>query len=357
MKTNSPFLATLRYAFQDFIRDRFGLIITLLMPVIFVASFALPTLLLSGDASKMRVVLVQPATMAPKFETFVDQLKTNKRFIFEAADRDTGTAKLRSRAADHMIIVPDQPGSRILVISSDPLKSISPAALLEAGLKGSHLEIDPDLVAEIKPLDEHQRSPVLEFLPVVLTFLIFFQCVLGATNSIVAAKEKGLLRHLLLTPVSMGQFISAGIIIRMGAGLYQVLFILVPAVAFGLVPLDPALLGVIGFSALFLFAMLSLGFLMAGLIPTVSVSGQITTPIMLVFFYLGGAAPGFERAGPVTMISPFLPVRYFVDGVKQCLLGQTGNQPLAVDALALIGFTILFIVIGARTFKMESSKR
>ena len=78
---------------------------------------------------------------------------------------------------------------------------------------------------------------------------------------------------------------------------------------------------------------------------------------MLVFVYLGGAAPGFERAGPVTMISPFLPVRYFVDGVKQCLLGQTGNQPLAVDALALIGFTILFIVIGARTFKMESTKR
>jgi ABC-type multidrug transport system permease subunit len=198
---------------------------------------------------------------------------------------------------------------------------------------------------------------LLEFLPVFLMFPLVMQCMVGITSSVVAAKEKGVLRHLALTPVTMARFVLASLIVRGGAGVVQVILILAPLVGFRLIALNLELVLTVGFSALFICSISGIAFLLAGLLPTVNVASQITSAIAVAMFYLSGGLPGTDRIAAIDMVAPLLPIRYFTDSVGQLLLSQTGRLPLVVNAAALIGFTLVLVAITSRTFRIESNKK
>ncbi len=176
--------------------------------------------------------------------------------------------------------------------------------------------------------------------------------------SIVWDREFGFLKEILVAPVARTTIAVGKALGGTTAALLQALILLLLAPLIG-VPLTPGhVLALLGLGVALAFAISGLGILIAARMRSVESFGLIMQFVLFPMFFLSGAffplhgAPAWMQG--LVRVNPLF---YGVDAFRGVLLGGTSPavvQPIEVNLLVLLGFSVAFMAVAVWQFgKMD----
>ncbi len=193
------------------------------------------------------------------------------------------------------------------------------------------------------------------FVPGLITIILMLVSAMMTSISIAREKELGTMEVLLVSPMHPGQVIISKVIPYLILAFINVLIILTIGVWIFKVPISGSLVVLMLECVLFIIMALSLGIL----ISTVTASQQAALMIslmglMLPTILLSGFIFPIENM-PVILqwISNIIPARWFIIIIKDIMLKGVDITHFWRETLMLVGFTILFIGLSVKKFKMR----
>ncbi len=177
---------------------------------------------------------------------------------------------------------------------------------------------------------------------------------LGASEVFVNERIGGTLRRLLSTPTAKATVLLGKITGRLGMGMLQMaVLILVGALVFkvnwGNSPLALALV-VIAFG----LAAIALGVMLGAFAKTRSQASGLTVMFSMVMAALGGAWWQIEITPPVYQSAvKILPTTWAMQGFNRVIVRGGGPADVLLEVGILLGFALLFFVIGMRRLRFE----
>lgn len=198
-----------------------------------------------------------------------------------------------------------------------------------------------------------KASSKFSFLYPGMLALALLQLGLFATATpLLRDRERGTLRHLLLTPMHIKELLISQVSFRFIIALVQVSILL----AAGMFVVDLGALQwiqVLAISCLGAVMLICVGYALAGLAPTLEGGMAI---IMIVNFAMlfGGnvfADPASSRI--LWIVAHFFPVSYLADAYRQVINQTAGLWPMWLDLCALVVWSGLAFLVAARTFRFD----
>ena len=185
--------------------------------------------------------------------------------------------------------------------------------------------------------------------PGLLAMAIAQSAAFGVAFSLVAWRQKGMLRRLRLTPLPLAEFATGRVIFHLMISLVQAVILLtVGRVLFGvhlvgnvlaLVPL--ILVGGVSFIAL--------GMCIGGRVNTEDATAALSNLIVLPMTFLGGVFfPLNSAPAPVRVIAHFLPLTYLAEGLQN--VAVRGHS--FTSTLPNLGVLALFAVLSALALRL-----
>lgn len=177
---------------------------------------------------------------------------------------------------------------------------------------------------------------------------------LGASEVFVRERQNGTLRRLLASPTARSTILNGKISGRLAMGLVQMALLigfgaLVFKVDWGNSPLALALI-VLTFG----LAAVSLGVMLAAFARTTAQASGLTTLLAMVLAALGGAWWPLEITPQIYQtVVKALPSTWAMIGFTDIIVRGQGVQAVLPEALVLLGFAVVFLVIGVRRLRFE----
>lgn len=193
------------------------------------------------------------------------------------------------------------------------------------------------------------------FVPGVITLIMILICALMTSVTITREKEFGTMEVLLVSPLRPVQIIVGKVTPYFLLSLVDVILILILSwLVFGL-PVKGSILLLLGESMLYILMSLSLGILISTLSQTMQQAIFISMiGMMLPTILLSGFIFPIENMPRIyDWVSTFLPPRYFIVIIKNIMIKGTGFMYVWKETLILVIFTMLFILISVRKFRIR----
>jgi ABC-2 type transport system permease protein len=214
----------------------------------------------------------------------------------------------------------------------------------------------PAMRLEASRVEAQSLDYVDLLVPGLLAMAIAQSAAFGVAFSIVAWRQKGMLRRLRLTPLPLHEFASARVIFHLMIALVQAVILLtVGRVLFGvhlvgnalaLVPL--ILVGGVVFIAL--------GMCIGGRVNTEDATAALSNLIVLPMTFLGGVFFPLDAApAPVRVIAAFLPLTYLADGLQDVAVRGHSFVSTLPNLAILTLFAAAFSALALRLFRWETT--
>ncbi|ELR65643.1 ABC transporter, permease protein [Photobacterium marinum] len=196
------------------------------------------------------------------------------------------------------------------------------------------------------------RRSAVNIVPGLLGVILTMTMILFTSAAIVRERERGNLELLITTPVHSLELMIAKIIPYIFVGLIQVAIILGLGHFIFDVPINGDLSQVLFGTLLFISASLTLGLVISTIAQTQLQAMQMTVFILLPSILLSGFMFPYE-AMPVAAqwIAEVLPATHFMRMIRGIVLRGADLIDLWRDALWMVGFTFLGLVIASLRFK------
>jgi ABC-type Na+ efflux pump permease subunit len=209
--------------------------------------------------------------------------------------------------------------------------------------------------------EEEAQIPALGQIAVVgFTVMFVFLAAQNTAQSIFEEKREGTFRRLIISPISKTGLLGGKLLPNFVLTLLQVLVMFLAGILllplFGVPPLDLSSdpLGLVLASLVIALCSTSLGILIAALAKTQGQVGGISNIFLWIAALIGGSiVPSFFLPDIVNSIARFVP-HYWANQAYFGLILRAGTlADVWIDLLVLLGFTLLFFLIGAWRFRFE----
>ena len=369
------FAAFVRKEVHHILRDRITLVIILALPLVEVLLFGSA---IRTEVEDVRLAIVDPApdeatlavrarlqatplfrtvavgrspeALPPLFERgaarlavsfapgFADRLGRGEParvlVITDATDPNTGSA-MQSYALN------------VLARYERDLRAERPA--MRAGQPLPPVRVVPEVRMRFNPT---LRSANL-FVPGLIAFVLTIVSALMTAVSLVREKERGTMEILLVSPLRPWQIVAGKVLPYLVLGFVGALSTLAAArLAFG-VPVRGSVALLLGETAIFLVAALSLGVLISGRtssqrVATMAALVGLMMPTMLLSGFVFPIESLPEWLRPLTN---FVPAKWFVLVTRGIMLKGAGLAELWQETLVLAGMATLLLAVGVRSAK------
>jgi ABC-2 type transport system permease protein len=193
------------------------------------------------------------------------------------------------------------------------------------------------------------------FVPGVITLIMILICALMTSITITREKEFGTMEVLLVSPLKPVQIILGKVLPYFILSFIDVIMILLLSwFVFGL-PIKGSLILLLAESMLYILMSLSLGILISTVSKTmqqaifISMVGMMLPTILLSGFIF----PIENMAKIYGWVSAIFPPRYFIVIIKNIMIKGTGFLYVWKETLILITFTLAFMGLSIRNFKIR----
>lgn len=205
-------------------------------------------------------------------------------------------------------------------------------------------------------VDEDGLPYINYIAPGVLSWGVGNAAVFAVAFTLVQWRRDDILRLIWRTPTRTGSVVAARATVALGVGLVQaVLFAaiaLLPVFGLTLTSTWPLALPVLVCG---IAAFLALGLVVGTVADTPEAVGAIGNFVMVPMAFLSGAFyPLSMMPDWLGTVSRVLPLRYFNDGVAEALSGRATWSQTGLDCAALLGFAVVFGLIGLRAFRWSA---
>lgn len=190
-------------------------------------------------------------------------------------------------------------------------------------------------------------------IPAYTSMIIGTTGIMGLTITMSAYREKGILRRLRATPLRPQVILAAQVIvIFLMTVLGMVLLILAGVAVYGLRfdgnPISIAVAFILGSLSFF-----SLGFILAGVMPTARTGQVVSMAIFYPMLFLSGAGLPLEMLPDgVRKFSNFLPLTHVVTLLRGLWIGDSWSQH-TTEVIVLLSLLVIGVVVSAKTFRWE----
>ncbi len=355
-------------------RDRTTLGLMLGIPVMQLTLFGyairqdvrnLPTVVYDASRSQESRELVQQFGATGNF-----RIRGQAHSYAEAIRRvDSG----RARAA---IVIPEDYARRIkrgrpvpvqvLVDASDPTASQSAIGaaqlvgqrgnvrLMSQRIGGATQEGRLPLDVRVRPLYNPALKSVLFIVPGIIGMILSNLLIIMTAMAIVRERETGTLEQLIVTPLTRTEIMLGKIAPYVLVGLVQLTAVLLVGHLLFRVPIRGSVLLIYVVSLLFIVASLGLGLFISTLVTRQAQAIQTSFFFLLPNVLLSGFMFPREAMPPVAaLIGLLLPLTHFLQIMRGIVLKGVGLEALWPQALALVGFSALFITFSTLRFHKQ----
>ncbi|MEI8199063.1 MAG: ABC transporter permease [Eubacteriales bacterium] len=197
------------------------------------------------------------------------------------------------------------------------------------------------------------RGTVDISIPAYTAMIIGTSGLMSITITIAAYREKGVLRRLRTTPVSSFTILSAQVIVVFLMTFLGMILLVTAGKFVYHVNFEGNIFSVFAGFVLSSLSFFSLGFILAGLMPTARTAQIVGMVILYPMLFLSGA--GFPREllpEAIRKVSAFLPLTYVVNLLRGLWVGEAWSAHLQ-DAGILIGLLLLGVIVSVKTFRWE----
>jgi ABC-2 type transport system permease protein len=347
---------------KEYLRDWGALFFSFAFPLFFVIVLAVQSG--RGPAPTRVGVVAGAGAPAADAERLISLLGRDGVLVPELVAAEEGLAALRKGDLKALMVVPAaglRDGAEVR-IRVDPRYAAMMRTAFDSARLALAAERAPGFVAPFAvtlDIETALRQDDLTFVfPGLLALALLQLGLFGTATPLLRARDRGTLRHLSTTPAPRLGLLVSQLTVRLGISMLQMALLV--GCALVLLPdlhlstgqwigLVPATLG----GAAMLIA---LGYALAGL-PSSHNGGMLLTLAVNFVFLFGGAIffdPGQSTAASVVAYA--VPLTYLSDLFRQLLVGGAGLLPVWIDALAVVGFTVLAAALALKTFRFEMAR-
>jgi ABC-2 type transport system permease protein len=215
--------------------------------------------------------------------------------------------------------------------------------------------IPMQIIPEVRMQYNPQLKGVYMFVPGIMAMLLMLISALMTSISITREKELGTMELLLVSPLKPIQVIIGKVLPYVFLAFTDAcIIILIGKYVFG-VPVEGNLGLLLSENFLFITMALSLGIL----ISSITNSQQIAMTVSLVALMLptillsGFIFPVENMPVIIQWLCYAMPPKYFITIIKSIMLVGNGLENIWKETLVLVGFTIFFIMLSVKKFKIR----
>jgi ABC-2 type transport system permease protein len=341
--------AVLAASLKMFGRDRPAFFFTFAFPIMFMVLFGL---IFSGSGSSRPTVDVTGSGPLRQVLERSDAIDVKNQ-------PDAAHALERVRNGDESAAVLLDGGSARLVYSATsqveaPIVIGVVRGIVDGfNLRAAHAR--PAVALRSERVEAQSLDYVDLLVPGLLAMAIAQSAAFGVAFSLVAWRQKGMLRRLRLTPLPLVEFATARIVFHLMIALVQAVILLaIGRVLFG-VHLVGNVLTLIPLILLGGVAFIALGMCIGGRVNSEDATAALSNLIVLPMTFLGGVFfPLSSAPEPVRVIAHFLPLTYLAEGLQDVAVrGHSFTSTLPnLGVLALVA--LLLSMLALRLFRWQT---
>ena len=218
-----------------------------------------------------------------------------------------------------------------------------------AGLRGA--TATPPVDVRVRPLYNPALKTALFIVPGIIGVLLSNMLIVITAMSVVRERESGTLEQLIVTPLTRTEIMLGKIAPYVVVGYVQMTAVLVLGSLLFHVPMRGSLVTIYAIALLFIVASLGLGLFVSTLARTGAAAIQSSFFFLLPNIMLSGFM--FPREGMPAFAQALgwgIPLTYFLQILRGVILKGVGIEALWPQALALVGFAILFFTFAVQRF-------
>jgi len=326
------FLAVLSARNREFIRDRMALSWNIVLPVLIVMGFAFA---FTSDGTDLFKVGTQGEN--PEAAAFLDI--EHIRFI-PVADLEKAVTKVERHQLDMLL---DLTGKRYWINDTS-----ANGYILGQLLAGSNTRLEKQTVTgdEIRYVDW--------LIPGVLGMNVMFSSLFGVGYVIVRYRKNGVLKRLKATPLTPLEFLSAQVISRLWLIVLVTSLVYIGTNLFVGFRMYGSYLTLLLVLTLGTLSMISLGLIFAARMSNEEAANGLLNLVSWPMMLLSGVWFSLEGSPPVVQqLAQLLPLTHLTAAARAVMIDGSGLADIGWHLLVLLGMSILFMAIGARSFRWE----
>jgi len=342
-------------SFKMFIRQREAIIWTMLLPLFMVFLFSFVKFDGIGHVAVGIVNHSQDTTL-------VSLLRPIQALRISQGQEDQELALLKKGDRSMVLVIPASfqtigYDSLTLYLNADRPqetqagKLILQRALDELIFRQNHL---PRYVLHTELVNSRNLTYIDFLLPGILAMSIMQSGVFGVAFGFVILKKRGILRRLLVTPMSTSDFIFAQVTTRLLVLMAQVLVMVGAGVLFFHLHFVGSLLNMIIVGMLGGIVFLSIGFALSGISKSedqvAPLANLITLPMLMLsgVFFSRSNLPGFAHA-----VTNFFPLTYLADGLRSIAIEGATLSDVFPQLIGLAVWVVITLFIAIKAFRWE----
>ncbi|MDR1820302.1 MAG: ABC transporter permease [Methanobrevibacter sp.] len=254
----------------------------------------------------------------------------------------------------------DQIASQALVPTTEQLFtgintkiSIEKLSALSSPIANSGASIVDTIKLDINKV--YGNVKYIDFLvPAILAMTLMFSCMMGMGRSIAGERETGELARLFMTPTNVSTVIGGKIFSKLTIEVVRALILLTTAILLFGVVIKGSIILAIGMLILGALCFVGFGIMISASTSTQEDYTQMVMPFSLPMMFVSGVFYPVETMPWIFQkIAYICPLTYLNDAMRSIMIKGSGIGDIWIDIAVLLGFTILFFILGVVKFNRD----
>ena len=195
----------------------------------------------------------------------------------------------------------------------------------------------------------------IDFLvPAVLGMTIMMSCMMGMGATIAGERETGELARLFMTPTSVSTVIGGKIAAKLLIELIRALILILMSIFFFNVSIKGGILQTFIVLVIGALCFVGFGIMLSARTSTQEDYSQIVLPFSMPMMFVSGVFYPIETMPWILQkIAYIFPLTYLNDAMRGIMLKGQNLGDVWLDLVILLGFTLLFFIIGVKRFNRD----
>jgi ABC-2 type transport system permease protein len=301
-------------------------------------------------------------------QAIVQALESIDAIVVTEGSEDEERSALKDDDRNAVIIIDEGFGDKVMQGQAGEItmivnqSDVNTAQITSGTLRGIIDKIGQKManVPEMVTINEEQESDVEDFsyvdfmVPGVLAIVIMFGGIMGYSDEVAVRREKGILRRVKVSPISLPTFLGAGMTIVVIVALIQAVILLILGVLVFSIKINGnyfymAVVVIIG-----AMSFVSLGFMISSLAKNSKSATLAANAVAMPMMFLSGVFFNIEWVpAALGVIARMMPLYYFGEALREVMINGANLADVWVDLVVLIGFGLVCFVIAVRFFRWE----
>jgi len=369
MNNRKIFLAFVRKEFYHIFRDRWTMIILLVLPIVMLLLFGYA---LNTEVKNSKIAVYDPSN-DDVTRAIIEKLQVNDYFILKKMlhspdeiektfqEGEIGMVMVFSENFYENLLHTGDAQIQLIADGSDPNTASTMTTYATAILTSYQQElfkmdkIPYQITPEVKLLYNPTMKAAYNFVPGVMGMILLLICAMMTSISIAREKENGTMEVLLVSPMKPLYVILSKTVPYFVLSLVNLTTIFIIAVFIMGVPIAGSFFWLMVISLLYTFVALALGILISSVVSS-QIAAMLISGVVLMFpvMILSGMIFPLENM-PVFLqvISEVIPAKWYIIAVKKLMIKGLGFSSILMELSVLGAMAILLVSLSLRKFKIR----